>query len=489
MNPSWPTYWWSTSPFCIETMVSRHIYWQLIFRILLIAAAGMGAGFLFFDGQYVLSVLILGFLAIQTVFLIRYVNQTNRKIAYFFDAIKNEDFTLRFPEKLSVKSLEELNHSLNMLNSMIQDIHLKKQAQEQYYQEILKQADIGILTINPKGHILYANPTVEKLLNYRPLNHVKQLKQVDEKLYGLFEDLRPFESKTFQLTNEREKTQLAFKSTTINLEKESLLLVVVQDIRRELDEKETDSYVKLIRVLTHEIMNTITPITSISESVLKYFKKNGQLLTTDEFADHHMKSTVKGLEIIKEQGNDLMGFVQSYRTFLSIPEPDKTLVPAKNLLEKIKLLMGETRDEKNFDIEVIVDPEDLELFIDEKQITQVLFNLAKNARQSLQNHQSTSSKDAARTANSTNAATTTETLGRIKLLAGIDKKNKKIVRVWDNGPGIPQENLDEIFVPFFTTKNTGTGIGLSLSKQIMRLHGGSIQANSKENTVFTLTFD
>ena len=464
------------------TMVSRHIYWQLIFRILLISAAALGSGFFFFDGQYVLSVFLFGFLVLQTVFLIRYVNQTNRKIAYFFDAIKNEDFTLRFPEKLSVKSLEELNHSLNMLNAMIQDIHLKKQAQEQYYQEILKQADIGILTINAKGHILYANPTVEKLLNYRPLNHIKQLNQVDEKLYGLFENLQPFESKTFQLTNEREKIQLALKSTAINLEKQSLLLVVVQDIRRELDEKETDSYVKLIRVLTHEIMNTITPITSISESVLKYFKKDGQLLTTDQFAEHHMKSTIKGLEVIKEQGNDLMGFVQSYRTFLSVPEPDKTLIPARNLLEKIMLLMGENNEQEHIDIEVIVDPEDLELFIDEKQITQVLFNLGKNARQSLRKQEHSASTEKT-------ASDQSGKKGQIKFLAGIDDRGKKIVKVWDNGPGIPQEHLDEIFVPFFTTKNSGTGIGLSLSKQIMRLHGGSIQAASKENTVFTLTFE
>lgn len=463
-------------------MVSRHIYWQLVFRILLISAAALGAGFLYFDGQYVLSLLVFGFLVLQTVFLIRYVNQTNRKIAYFFDAIKNEDFTLRFPEKLSVKSLEELNHSLNMLNAMIQDIHIKKQAQEQYYQEILKQADIGILTINPKGHILYANPTVEKLLNYRPLNHIKQLNQVDEKLYGLFENLQPFESKTFQLTNEREKIQLALKSTAINLEKQSLLLVVVQDIRRELDEKETDSYVKLIRVLTHEIMNTITPITSISESVLKYFKKDGQLLTTEEFAEHHMKSTIKGLEVIKEQGNDLMGFVQSYRTFLNVPEPDKALIPAQNLLEKIRLLMGGDSDQVQIDIEVIVDPEDLELFIDEKQITQVLLNLGKNAQQSLINQESSASTDKT-------SSDKSDKKEQIKFLAGIDEKGKKIVKVWDNGPGIPQEHLDEIFVPFFTTKNTGTGIGLSLSKQIMRLHGGSIRAASKENTVFTLTFD
>lgn len=470
-------------------MVSRHIYWQLIFRILLIAAASLGSGFLFFDGQYTLSALAFGFLILQTVFLIRYVNQTNRKIAYFFDAIKNEDFTLRFPEKLSVKSLEELNHSLNMLNSMIQDIHLKKQAQEQYYQEILKQADIGILTINKKGHILYANPTVERLLNYRPLNHIKQLNQVDVGLYRLFDDLNPFESKTFQLVNEREKIQLSLKSTAINMEKEVLLLVVVQDIRRELDEKETDSYVKLIRVLTHEIMNSITPITSISESVLKYFKKDGRLLTTEEFAEHHMKSTVKGVEIIKEQGHDLMKFVQSYRTFLNVPEPDKTLVDAQGLLDKIKLMMGEDKNEVPVHIEVEVDPEDLQLFIDEKQITQVLFNLAKNARQSLRRQQEESLTENRVERNVSSPHLEQSTQGKIRLLAGMDKKGKKVVKVWDNGPGISPELIDEIFVPFFTTKNTGTGIGLSLSKQIMRLHGGSIRVASKENTVFTLTFD
>lgn len=438
-------------------MVSRHIYWQLIFRILLISAAALGAGFFFFGGQYVMALLAFGFLVLQTVFLIRYINQTNRKIAYFFDAIKNEDFTLRFPEKLSVKSLEELNHSLNTLNTMIQDIHIKKQAQEQYYQEILKQADIGILTINPKGHILYANPTVEKLLDYRPLNHIKQLNQVDEKLYGLFKDLQPFESKTFQLTNEREKIQLALKSTSINLNHQSLLLVVIQDIRKELDEKETDSWVKLIRVLTHEIMNTITPITSISESVLKYFKKDGETLTPDEFVKHHMKSTIKGLEVIKEQGNDLMSFVQSYRTFLSMPEPDKTLINAQKLLEKIRLLMVEDSGQGEINIEVVVNPNDLELFIDEKQITQVLLNLGKNAQQAIRNQDKTKSENGQ---------------ASIKFLVGIDTNNKKVVKVWDNGPGIPKELLDEIFVPFFTTKNTGTGIGLSLSKQIMRLHGG-----------------
>jgi len=141
-------------------VVSRHIYLQLVLRIVLITLTALALAFFFFKTHYVLSFFLLVILILQTVALITYVNHTNRKIAYFFDAIKNEDFTLRFPEKLSVKSLEELNHSLNMLNEMIQDIHLRKQAQEQYYQEVIKQADIGIMTFNKKGHVLFANPRI-----------------------------------------------------------------------------------------------------------------------------------------------------------------------------------------------------------------------------------------------------------------------------------------------------------------------------------------
>ncbi len=448
-------------------MVSKSIYWQLIFRIILLSITAIGMAFFYFQESYILSGFLLIILVLQTYFLIQYINQTNRKIAYFFDAIKNEDFTLRFPEKLSVKSLEELNHSLNMLNAMIQDIHLKKQAQEQYYQEIIKQADIGILTFNKKGHILFANRKIEELFDYTPLNHIKQLSQVDAKLYALFAELKPFERKLIQLTNEREKQQIALKSTTTTMNNEELILVVAQDIHQELDEKETDSWVRLIRVLTHEIMNTITPITSISESVLKYYQTNKGLIPLEEFTEDHIKNTAKGLEVIKEQGGDLMEFVQSYRSFLSLPKPDKSLVSATKLLDKIKILMSQENQNHHISFDIDIKPNDLELFIDEKQISQILINLTKNAFQSLDNQEG----------------------GAIKITAGISKANKKYISVWDNGPGIPPELIEEIFVPFFTTKNTGTGIGLSLSKQIMHLHGGSMSVISRENTRFTLTFN
>jgi len=174
------------------------------------------------------------------------------------------------------------------------------------------------------------------------------------------------------------------------------------------------------------------------------------------------------LEVIKDQGNNLMGFVQSYRKFLSVPEPDKELIKAQAILDRVKVLLNEQKEDEQVGIELIVKPKDLELYIDQKQLTQVLLNLGKNAMQSLEGNKN----------------------GKIKIIASVNEKGKKYIQVVDNGPGVPAELINEIFVPFFTTKNSGTGIGLSLSKQIMLLHGGTINLSSIPNkqTVFTLVF-
>ncbi|UJH69173.1 sensor histidine kinase [Allomuricauda sp. SCSIO 65647] len=447
-------------------MASRNFYLQLIVRVLLIALTAIGLSFALVRQYYLLMGVLVLFFVLQTYFLISYINSTNRKIAYFFDAIKNEDFTLRFPEKVSIKSFKELNQSLNRVNGLIQEVHLQLQIRERYYQEIMRQANIGIMTFNKKGHILFSNPTLENLLNYKPLNHIKQLNQIDGRLYGIFASMEPFDRKLVQLTNEREQIQLALKSTPLQLDGQDLLLVVVQDIHRELDEKETDSWVRLIRVLTHEIMNTITPITSISESILKYFGNHGRLVSADELNEDKIRNTVKGLKVISQQGSDLMEFVQSYRSFLNVPKPDRILVRTKKLFDKVEVL---TQRNSNDLIEIswISSPEDLELFIDEKQITQVLVNLVKNAIHSLEDSEK----------------------GKIQIRAFEDKSGKKYIEVSDDGPGIPQEIIEDIFVPFFTTKDKGTGIGLSLSKQIMHLHGGNIKVHSElGNTSFLLSF-
>ena len=449
-------------------MASRNFYIQLIFRVIFLTLTAIAMAFSLSYKWYFAMGLCVLILIGQVFTLITFINRTNRKIAYFFDAIKNEDFTLRFPEGVTIDSFKELNKSLNRVNGLIQEVHLQLQFREQYYQEILKQASIVIMTFNDKGHILFANPTLEHLLDYTPLNHIKQLKQVDEKLYQIFKDFQPFQRKLFQLSNEREQTQLALKCTPLRLDGQSLLLVVVQDIHKELDEKETESWVRLIRVLTHEIMNTITPIASISDSIIKYYRKGDKIVPLEELEESQIKNTLKGLEVIKDQGGDLMDFVQSYRSLLHVPDPNRTLVKGKDLLEKINVLMSARLIEGESEFKTICEPKDLELYIDEKQISQILINLAKNGLQSVESTKG----------------------GSVQIVAGIDENGSKYIDIKDNGPGIPPELMDEIFVPFFTTKSEGTGIGLSLSKRVMQLHGGGIQVRSVpySETVFRLTF-
>lgn len=439
-------------------MVSIRFYLYIVLRVVLITLSSLGFAFCFDREFYLFCFLFLLLLLVQVLLFIRYINYTNRKLSNFLNGIENEDFTLHFPEEDLIKPFKSLNQSLNKVNGLIHELHLKKQAQEQFYHEILKQANIGIFAYNESGHIIYSNPTVEILLNYRPLNHIKQLRQIDEKLYSLFDNLKPFEQKLFQLTNEREKKQLSIKSSTISINKENLFLVTIQDINKELDEKEADSWIKLIKVLTHEIMNSIAPITSISESILKYYKIQNKLISISEIEEIHIINTAKGLEIIGEQGDNLMSFVRSYRTLLSVPAPEKEIVPAKTLLDNLFVLINPNSPDITIEIEIF--PENLAFFIDKKQITQVLINLGKNAIQSLNNQKN----------------------GVIKISAGIDSSDKKFIIVADNGPGINAEIMEEVFVPFFTTKNTGTGIGLSLSKQIMRLHEGTIKVHSVPNT-------
>ena len=447
-------------------MISSNFYFQVIIRVLLITLSAIGLAFFFERESYIIVSILFALICFQVIFLIRYVNQINTKIAYFFNAIENEDFNLHIPEDKNVKSFKNLHQSLNRINKLIQDTYLVKQSQELFYQEILKQINIGIITFTEEGHIFFSNSTAEHLLNYSPLNHIKQLKQVDKKLYEFISNLETSSQRLFELTNEREQIQLSVKSTILQTTDHKLYLVVIQDIYKELEEKETDSWIKLIRVLTHEIMNSIAPISSISESILKYYKDDSNVISIDELNEQHLKSTVKGLEVIGDQVVNLTSFVDSYRTLLNIPKPNKEIIQIKLLFDNLLLLINP--EESTINIEVSVIPENLELFIDKKQIIQILLNLSKNAIQSVK----------------------TKKNGIIKIIAGIEKQGKKFIKVTDNGPGIEPELLDKIFVPFFTTKNNGTGIGLSISKQILRLHDGTIKVKSIPNkeTSFTLHF-
>lgn len=450
-------------------MISRNLYLQIVFRVVLIVLPAMVAGWLLASGQLPILVFICFFLVIGMVIkLVNYLNSTNRKISYFLDSVQNEDSMLSFPTNVSEKPIQEIYLGLNKVNKQIQQLKIEGRQQEQYFQTLLEHVATGIVTFNAKGFVLHANSSAKKMLGVDVLTHINQLERVNRNLFQAIRNIQPFEQKLVSVITERGTIQLSLKASSFKAKENELMLLSVQDIRNELDEKELDSWMKLIRVLMHEIMNSIAPITSLSESLCQFFTIDGRSARPDELTETTIGTTLRGLNVIKEQGNGLMLFVESYRKLTRMPKPDKVIFKVDDLVTRIKVLYSSLENSEKVKLIVTINPPEMELLADENQISQVLINLTKNALQ----------------ANEKNPE------GKIHITAAINSDHRPEIRVADNGPGIPDEILEQIFVPFFTTRENGSGIGLSLSRQIMRLHGGSLQVRSipGKETVFSMIF-
>jgi two-component system, NtrC family, nitrogen regulation sensor histidine kinase NtrY len=450
-------------------MIGRNLYFQIIFRIVLIVLSSMTVGWLIALGQSpTLIFLCLLFVVIVIINLIKYLNSTNRKISYFLESVQNEDSMLSFPTNMTDKPIREIYQGLNKVNKQIQQLKIEGRQQEQYFQTLLEHVATGIVTFNTKGFVLHANSAAKKMLGVDVLTHINQLERVNRNLFQAIKNINPFEQKLVSVTTERGIIQLSIKSTSFKAKENELILLSIQDIRNELDEKELDSWMKLIRVLMHEIMNSIAPITSLSESLCKFFTIDGRPALPEEVTESTIETTLRGLNVIKEQGNGLMLFVESYRKLTRLPKPDKIIFKMEDLVNRIKVLYSSLENSGKVKLSVSISPPDMELFADENLISQVLINLTKNALQANEKNQD----------------------AKIQITIGVNSEHRPEIRVTDNGPGIPDEILEQIFVPFFTTRENGSGIGLSISRQIMRLHGGSLQvrSNPEKETVFSMIF-
>ena len=450
-------------------MISRNLYFQIIFRVVLMVLPAVAAGWILateLSVPLLLFCLILVFVMVMN--LVNYLNSTNRKLSNFLESVENEDSMLTFSDSVNNKSINELYKGLTKVNQQIQKLKIEGRQQEQYFQTLLEHVATGIVTFNSAGFVLHANSAAKKMLGVEILTHINQLERVNRNLFQVISNIKPFEQKLISVVSERGTVQLSFKSTLFKAKDNELILLSVQDIRSELDANELDSWMKLIRVLMHEIMNSIAPITSLSESLYKFFTVDGQPTRPENVTEKTIETTLRGLNVIKEQGNGLMLFVESYRKLTRLPTPDKTTFRIEDLLSRIKILFTTLENSGNVDFEISVNPDNLELFADENLISQVLINLVKNALQANDKTQG----------------------GKIKIATALNSDRRIEIRVSDNGPGIPDEILQQIFVPFFTTRENGSGIGLSLSRQIMRLHGGSLQVRSimGKETTFSLIF-
>ena len=450
-------------------MFSRNLYFNIILRVLLIVIlSALLCYFILIYHSLRVSIILLLMLTFSTANLISYLNSTNRKIRFFFDSVRNDDSNLAFPTETGNASLNELYNSMNKVNKQIQQLKIENRQQEQYFGTLLEHLATGIITYNDKGFILHANSAAKKLLSMDVLTHLQQIERKDSKLFETINSIKPFERKLIAISAEGTEIQLSLKATSFRTHSDELVILSIQDIKNELDEKEIDSWMKLIRVLMHEIMNSITPITSLSESLSNIFSSEGKPISPGHVNAKTIAITLQGLNVIKEQGNGLMSFVESYRKLTRVPEPVKKLFKVSELMRRVQVLYNSLEMSGSSDLSISLANPELEIFADQNLISQVLINLLKNALE----------------ANENNADT------KITIVVSDCLNNHPEICVIDNGSGITAENLDEIFVPFFTTRQNGSGIGLSISRQIMKVHGGNLKVKSVpgKETVFCLSF-
>lgn len=418
------------------------------------------------DYKLIIIIVLLLVAVVGYIRLYRHYRRNIKKVTFLFDAIDNGDFSFNFPTEKGFKEDKILHKSLNRIKLFLQHTREEQMEREKYYEQILNAVDTGILVVDSHDNILQHNQAALRLLDTDVLTHMNQVKE--------------------KLKDEH----LAKHETQAMLKDKHVRIIALSDVSHELSNQEVDSWIKLIRVLTHEIMNTITPVTSLSETLLKELGSQELPSTDSESTDLYFPNNFsvelksaeqaklkQGLETIHKTGTELLAFVNNYRRFTHVPQPQPALFYVEPFLERMALLC-------NHEVEISVSPKDLLAYADESLLSHVVTNLLKNAVEAFNGQEKLSTernkqdgneqgrnKQECRSADLQSAASK-KTF--IRLQAYANAQESIIIDVSNNAGLIPDDVASHIFIPFFTTKPEGSGIGLSLSRQIMRVSGGSL---------------
>ncbi len=452
-------------------MVINKFFINVLFRVIFIVLSCvlLGIALQHLDrGYYYTLTGVIVLIVLQAFLLVNQVNKTNADLEKFFSSVQDHDSSVRFQDEAKNSSFRKLHDSMNHLNAIIQNIKIENERTSHFLQSLVDHVDVGLLSFDKNGKIDIYNRAAKKYIHVQQPRQLSSLMVKNEEMYKIINTIRPGHEILHKITIDNLVQSVLIKSTEFKFDNNVIKLVSFQDITHELDKKELDSWQKLIRVLTHEIMNSISPITSLTAVISGYFKsKDDKNPVPPEKIDHQIiAKTLSGLDTIEETGKGLLGFVDKYRILTSVPKPDINKFSINNLFLKCKLLM-ESSISTPIKIKASVYPEDITLAADYAQIEQVLINLINNAI----------------------AAISDKKNGVIQLKACCSEEGA-IIQVEDNGIGISNDIIEDIFVPFYTTKKNGSGIGLSLSRQIMQNHKGTISVNSAPNkgALFTLKF-
>ncbi|MFC2087873.1 PAS domain-containing sensor histidine kinase, partial [Bacteroidota bacterium] len=388
-----------------------------------------------------------------------YIERLNKNLVNYLESLRYSDMT-------EPVNLEELGSSYKKIagtfKEVLKDIHaerIQKEERSLYLNHIIQNLDIGILVYHGNGKVEMCNNSFKRIFQIHSLNHVNDLDVIDQNLSSVFLNIKREKGELIKVQDEDDILQLSIHGTDLVIDDKEVILATVKDLQNVLEDKETEAWQKLIRVLTHEIMNSITPIASLSSTIksnLDSLLKENKEQLENSYDIETFKEIQKALSTINNRSHGLVNFVDSYRNLTKIPKPDFKIIRIADLFDHVKVLLEDEITNSNIAFEYSIIPTNLELSADENLIQQVMINLVKNAIQALDNKKSS----------------------KVEIRAFHNKRGRVTIQVIDNGKGILKDVMDKIFIPFFTTKPKGTGIGLSLTKQIMRLHGGTISANS-----------
>lgn len=423
-------------------MVFSRLNTGLWLRLILINAFALAAGFLFFAKGYTYTpAFIVGVQLILVIELTYYLRNTQRKISRFFESALHQDFNFTFTRDIENPDIKELHEALNNVAERFRERKSIAEENIKFNETIIDQIPLGILIFDHTNKLVRYNNHARKILGDNTTAHVQKLLEK----YNFLPDLPGYSSSPAPFITELIKNEstikLALHEQRFVHDKKKFKILTLQNFSETLDKNELDSWQNIIRVLTHEIMNSLTPVVSLSETALQLAQQEGQ-----------EEAIRQSLEIVQRRSQGLLGFVHSYRKITNIKPLQKTVFQVSELLSSIAILKSEELRTLNIRLTAEVIPEEIELEGDYELLEQVVINLINNAKDSLTGIEN----------------------GKIELKAEFDYLNKIKISVSDNGAGIANDVLDKIFIPFFTTKKLGTGIGLSLSKQIAIMHGGSL---------------
>jgi two-component system, NtrC family, nitrogen regulation sensor histidine kinase NtrY len=444
----------------------KRFEWRILLRVILLFITITIAAFLLVKNLWIYLVLIVPVIAYQLVEFYRFHRKAQDEVAQFVESVHYRDFSRYFDVKHAPLELKSLRKGFNEINTTFKVISKEKEMQYQYLQKILELVDTGILSYAfDTGDISWMNESFKNMLGIPYLKTVHSLAKRDENVYKAVLALRTGENKVVSLMRDSNQVKLLLSATAFQTEGKIFKLIAFQNVSEALDETEAKAWQKLLSVMTHEIMNSVAPISSLAETLKNRLQHSIREINSKPVA---LDDLELGIDTIKRRSEGLLKFAETYRNLNKITTPNLKQVYVRDLFENLHHLMQPTLEQKRIEMEIVLKDPSLDLKVDTNLVEQVLINLVVNAIEAVKDKPEP----------------------RIVLSSHTLPNNKVVIKVTDNGSGMPAELLDKIFVPFFSTRKNGSGIGLSLCKQIMLLHKGNIQVHSVEGTgtAFSLQF-